>query len=297
MKFLLPLVLLLTAPLVWADPTAEAEELLLRHQSVAGISARIEAFSRGFLGLPYGDGGPLGEGPSGRYDQDPLFRFDTFDCTTYVETVLALAHAQDTADFLRRIDEIRYENGVVDYTTRNHWPSLQWVPNSVRNGYLREIVRELAPAGAIKVARALIDIPNSYRFMKLDNLRTPNLSLAERQERLAEWRAEGNRFSAQEATIDYVPVDWIMQNPAWLQRLPHGAVVNMVRPNWDLTDIIGTHMNVSHQGLIIRRGTQVLLRHASSSGIKRVTEVPLIDYLRPFIGHATLKGVHFLAVE
>lgn len=297
MKFLLPLVLLLTAPLVWADPTAEAEELLVRHQSVAGISARIEAFSRGFLGLPYGDGGPLGEGPSGRYDQDPLFRFDTFDCTTYVETVLALAHAQDTVDFLRRIDEIRYENGVVDYTTRNHWPSLQWVPNNVRNGYLREIVRELAPADVVKVARALIDIPNSYRFMKLENLRTPNLSLAERQERLAEWRAEGNRFSAQEATIDYVPVDWIMQNPAWLQRLPHGAVVNMVRPNWDLTDIIGTHMNVSHQGLIIRRGTQVLLRHASSSGTKRVTEVPLIDYLRPFIGHATLKGVHFLAVE
>jgi len=297
MKHIFILILSLSSFAVFADPALEAAAILRRHQAVRGISHRIEAFSREFLSLPYGDGGPLGEGIVGRYDQDPLYRFDTFDCTTYVETVLALSHATNATDFAQHMDDIRYENGLVDYTTRNHWPSLQWVPNNIQNGYLRDITRDVAPQGVVKVARAIIDIPNSYRFMTADLLRVPGLSPAEREVRAQEWRNEANRFSAQEATIDYVPVDWIMQNQNWLQAIPHGTVVNMVRPNWDLTDIIGTHMNVSHQGLIIRRGEQVMLRHASSTGTKRVIEVPLVDYLRPFIGHATLKGVHFLATE
>jgi len=284
--------------LAWAQTaTQEAASLLARFENVQGIANRMSAFSATFIGLPYGDGGPLGEGVVGRYDQDPLFRFDTFDCTTYVETMLALAHAHSVADFAQHMDDIRYENGVVDYVTRNHWPSLQWVPNNIRNGYLRDITRELYAPLNVKVARAIIDVPNSYRFMRVEDLRVPGLTPAERLQRTEEWRAEGQRFSAQEATIDYVPIDWIMQNPSWVQKIPHGSVINFVRPNWDLTQSIGTHMNVSHQGLVFRRGQQVLLRHASSSGSKLVTEVPLLDYLRPFVGHATMKGVHFLAVE
>lgn len=250
--------LLLLSPLAFADATDEARDLLLRHRNVSGLIARIDAFSATFVGLPYGDGGPLGEGPTGSYDQDPLFRFDTFDCTTYVETVLSLARARDVADFAVRIDEIRYEHGVV------------------------------------QVARALIDKPNYYAFMKADALRTPGLTPAQREQRATEWRAEGARFTAVEATMDYVPIDWILANPTWVQRLRSGMVVNFVRPNWDLRALIGTHMNVSHQGLIIRRGTEILLRHASSSGNRRVTEIPLLDYLQPFRGHATLKGLHFL---
>lgn len=297
MKALFVFLLTLSLGSAWASADDQAANLLQRYAAVADLEARVEAFSRHFLALPYGDGGPLGEGPLGRYDQDPLFRFDTFDCTTYVETVLALAHARSASDFARHMDDIRYENGVVDYVTRNHFPSLQWVPNNIRNGYFRDITRDLAPASVVKVARALINLPRHYSFMSEDLLRVPNLSAAERTQRVLEWRAEGQRLSAQEATLDYVPVDWIMQNTAWLQNIPSGTVVNMVRPNWDLTHLIGTHMNVSHQGFVIRRGGKVLLRHASSTGAKLVTEVPLVDYLRPFVGHATLKGVHFLALE
>jgi hypothetical protein len=183
---------------------------------------------------------------------------------------------------------------VVDYVTRNHFPSLDWVPNNITAGFFTDATRLLAPNGVVQIARALINKPNYYAFMKPEWLRVPGLTPEQREQRTAEWRAEGARFTAVEATMDFVPIDWILSNPTWLQRLRTGMVVNFVRPNWDLRSLIGTHMNVSHQGLIIRRGAEVLLRHASSSGNRRVTEIPLLDYLQPFRGHATLKGLNFL---
>lgn len=297
MKAILFIVLSLGVMSTWASPSQdEAEALLNRFQTVQTISARVESFTKNFLGLPYGKDGPLGEGPTGRYDQDPLFRFDTFDCTTFVETVLALAHARDSADFAQRMDEIRYENGVISYVTRNHFPSLQWIPNNINNGYLRDVTRDIAPMSILKTAVAIIDLPTHYSFMNVDMLRVSGLTNQERSERVLEWRAEGQRLSPQEARLDYVPIDWILKNSKWLNEIPHGAVVNFVRPNWDLTQVAGTHMNVSHQGFILRRNGNVYLRHASS-GSSKVSEILFLDYLKTLANHPTLKGVHFLAVE
>lgn len=284
------------SPLAAFASNEEASELLRRFESVQTISSRVASFTGSFLGLPYGKNGPLGEGIIGRYDQDPLFRFDTFDCTTYVETVLALAHANDSVDFSQRMDELRYENGVVGYVTRNHFPSLQWIPNNIRNGYLKEITRDITPQGIVKVASAIIDLPTHYSFMTSEMLRVTGLSNQERTERVLEWQAEGQRLSAQEARLDYVPINWILRNQSWVHNIPNGAVVNFVRPNWDLTQISGTHMNVSHQGFILKRNGKVYLRHASI-GTNKVSEIIFVDYLKNLANHPTLKGVHFLAVE
>lgn len=288
-------ILLVSFASAFAGPTEEARDLLNKYRQVSGLVTRVEAFSNEFIGLPYGNGGPLGEGPDGRYDQDPLYRFDTFDCTTYVETVLSLAHAGDVEDFERRMDEIRYENAVVDYVTRNHFPSLDWVPNNIMNGLFFDPTADLVPAGVLRVARATVDKPNYYAFLKADMLRVSGLTPAEREVRAQEWRQEGARFTPVVATLNYVPVDWVVANPQWLQNLRSGMVVNFVRPNWDLRHLIGTHQNVSHQGFIIRQGNQIFLRHASTSG--KVAQVLFLDYLRPFVGHATLKGVHFLTPQ
>jgi hypothetical protein len=69
-----------------------------------------------------------------------------------------------------------------------------------------------------------------------------------------------------------------------------------VRPNWDLTESIGTHMNVSHQGLIFQFRNGTYLRHASNSGTKKVMDIPLLDYLKKFENHPTLKGIHLMEV-
>jgi len=271
---------------------------LKRFENVEGTIPRLEAFSQVYLGLPYGAGGPLGEGPTGRYDQDPLWRFDTYDCTTFVETMLSLAHARTPEEFQAHMREIRYENGVIGYVERNHDPSLNWIPNNIANGYLTDLTRTLAPASVVKVASALIDWPRHYRMKKMEELRVFDVPRSELPARLEEWRQEGERLGAIPSTLDYIPVDWIVQqNPSMLARIPNGSVVNMVRPNWDLTDIIGTHMNVSHQGLVFQRGGRTWLRHASSTGTNNVREELFLEYLKKYVGHPTLKGIHVMGVQ
>ena len=64
---------------------------------------------------------PLGEGFG--YDADPRVRFDAFDCTTFVETVLGDGDVE-------RLDKIRYRDGVVAFENRNHFIETDWMENN-----------------------------------------------------------------------------------------------------------------------------------------------------------------------
>ena len=62
----------------------------------------IDLTSAYFINTPY-KLGPLGEGPEGLFDQDPLYSFDVFDCTTFVETVMALHYSKNMDEFKKNI--------------------------------------------------------------------------------------------------------------------------------------------------------------------------------------------------
>lgn len=281
----------------FAAPRDEAEGLLARFSRTTNTIERMDAISQVFVGLPYGDGGPLGEGLDGRYDQDPLYRFDTFDCTTYVETIISLALSKDADQFEKRMDEIRYENSEVDYLKRNHFPSLQWIPFNIANGLLSEINEVIAPSAEIKIARALINLPGWLSMIKITEIKVPMATPDEKLKLMEELHAKAILFSPIEASLEYVPVAFLIQEPQRLKLVPHGSLVNFVRPNWDLTQTAGTHMNVSHQGLLFWRDDVLYLRHASTLADRKVAELPFIDYLKKFENHPTLKGVHFMQVN
>lgn len=205
------IVLLFVSFTVFAQDDIARE--LNRHSDVSGTIARLDAFSKDYLGLPYGDGGPLGEGPAGRYDQDPLWRFDTYDCTTFVETMISLAHAHSPQDFQDHMRDIRYANGVIDYVQRNHFPSRDWIPNNIANGYLTDLTPQLVAPEQIKLASALIDLPNHYRMKQMEELRVFDLPRAELPNRLQEWRAEGEHLTAEVANLNYIAIDWLVNHP------------------------------------------------------------------------------------
>jgi hypothetical protein len=56
-------------------------------------------------------------------DTDPLIRFDAFDCTTFVETVLANGD-------IKKLNKIRYKNGQIDFINRNHFIEVDWLKNN-----------------------------------------------------------------------------------------------------------------------------------------------------------------------
>jgi len=280
----------------FALPSDEAQLLLEKMRNESQTNLRMEVVSRSFLDLPYGDGGPLGEGPVGRYDQDPLYRFDTFDCTTFVETVVSLALSRDVPEFEFFMNKIRYENAEVDYLKRNHFPSLQWIPFNIQNGLLKEINDDILPIIEQKQAEAVINLPGWLKKIKLEEIKVPMATNEQRLDLLDELRSQSVNYHPITARLMYLPIDTLLQRPGLLKKIPHGSLINFVRPNWDLTESIGTHMNVSHQGLIFQFRNGTYLRHASNSGTKKVMDIPLIDYLKKFENHPTLKGIHLMEV-
>src|SRR5690606_30321475 len=226
---LLPILFFLSS-FAFASPREEAARILERYRSENSSSIKLEAFSRMFVGLPYGKNGPLGEGPLGKYDQDPLYRFDTFDCTTYVETIMALAQAKDVDEFEYLLNNIRYEGGIIDYLKRNHFTDLQWIPNNIHTGQLVEMTAETFGEENIQLAQADINFPGWLRSHKVEQIVLINGSMTDRKERLSELHAEAVNYVIQKATVPYVSIKTLLARPELLNKVPQASLVNFVRP-------------------------------------------------------------------
>ena len=102
-------------------------------------------FSRTYVGTRYLND-PLGE--EKLPDKDPLIRFDAFDCTTFVETVLAGGDVD-------KLTDIRYKKGEVDFFNRNHFIETDWLQNN------SDLVENVSNAyGKVSVRTVTIDKQN-----------------------------------------------------------------------------------------------------------------------------------------
>jgi len=295
-------------------------------------SERIAFFSKEFLETPYADG-PLGDGDPNGYDSDPLYRFDLFDCTTYVETVMALSFAEDFSDFEQIIDAIRYRNGKVSYVTRNHFSSLDWIPNNESAGFIEDITdlvsephwatttinkvawyeklhqQELVSflSEGIHIEPTKVTIP----FIHLDTLFTPQpVSAAEQRhhdESLTALKAkltatpEENKETraAIKKEINAIKLAFKIEHSNLstdvLNAIPHGSMINIVRPNWDLERYIGTNLNISHQGIAIWRDGRLYYRNASSLK-KKVVDYDFVETFQNYLTSSTIKGFDVLKI-
>jgi len=126
MLIVLPLILLSAPVLSEMSPTQVDNYLSNLRITCPSFGARVARVARDALGTDY-ENGPLGEGPDGKYDQDPLIDLAHVDCVTYVEQTMALAAStgfQDAFDLLQRI---RYRDGKIDFASRNHFMVTDWL--------------------------------------------------------------------------------------------------------------------------------------------------------------------------
>jgi len=253
------------------------------------LAQRITDLSATLLGAPY-VGGSLGEGVDALYDKDPLTRFGEFDCTTYIETVFAGAMSTSPDDFLSKLKALRYKNGEVSFVTRNHFPSLDWVPN---NQDKFDDMTAFVAGNDAKIATTSIDKSAWYHKVGRSVLACKEGS-EYCESLIARFAKEGEAFKPEMAHLEYVPLSALYlengeTNQALLDRIPTGSLINMVRPNWNLEKWIGTKMNVSHQGLAIRKNGKLYLRHASVV-YKKVIDEPFYDYFSRYSTTSSLKG-------
>ena len=281
----------LFTPLSFAD-TQGSDEIVKQLISLSQndpIQRRIEIQSAALLNLPYLEGA-LGEGTKGRYDQNPLYRFDYFDCETYVDTVMALALAKNLPDFKSKINQIRYKQGSVSFTQRNHFPSADWIPNNKRNGYIHELSYLIA-GQKTRMTKTQINLRSWYDNLTADRIRIPYLSFQEKEARLFQLKKEGEAlYGSKRVSISYIPVFDLLQNSVLRQKIPTGSLIFFVGHDSYLSSRIGTPMNVLHMSFAIWNNGQLYCRMASSKE-GRVLDVLFPDYLKTYLSLGTLDGI------
>lgn len=264
---------------------------------------RLDAISQYFVGRPYVLG-PLGEGAKGRFDQEPLYRTDAFDCLTYVETVLALALGEDLDSFRQNILHLRYRNGDISFINRNHFMTVDWNKNNEYQGFIRDITYQFTgqkeqPIAHIAVAN--IDKPQWLKHMNKHYLRLHNADASELESRLHQLHAQAKQVKAEKGVLLYIPLTQLFDrngelNMDIINQIPDAAILQIVRPNWNLKKKIGTNLNVSHLGFVFKTSQGAIFRHASSTA-KKVVSLPLEAYLRRYLKSETVKGFTILALS
>ena len=198
----------------------------------SSLSERIEYISALWLGRPYTDG-PLGE--AGGHDPEPVLRYDTFDCLTYIEEVLATALAPDPLSVHTVRMGLRYRNGgPYTYENRRHFMLAEWIPGVVEDGWM------------VNITASFFGIEETVRELTLAHWNY--------------WHARGNfplddeRFPTGPLGYTYLPAEQALLQAS---SIPSGSVIFFLRETVDWSPIIVTHV-----GLVVSGDTPTL-RHAS----------------------------------
>lgn len=281
-----------------ADSSISALYHRLNAMPNTSMAERIDWISAQFKGRSYLLGS-LGEGPNARYDQYPRYRTDAFDCDTYVNTVVALALANSLPTFQECLRFTRYEAGKIAYIHRNHFTSIDWNINNQQRGLFKDITLDIKNEQSkpvAQIAHAIIDKANWYAYKKLSTIRLQKDNKEEQKKRLVELKAKMNAYKPVTSDIPYLPLSSLFfadnkPNMYLFTQIPQGAIIEIIRPNWNLRKEIGTALNVSHLGFAIWKKDQLYYREASSQ-LGGVVDVPLIEYLKEARKSPTIKGIN-----
>ncbi|MBR1498985.1 MAG: DUF1460 domain-containing protein [Bacteroidaceae bacterium] len=201
----------------------------------------------------------------------------SLDCTTFVETVCALAltashGSKSWDDYLSWLRKLRYDNGKIDgYKSRNHYFS-QWIQSGAKQGLVREVV----PATNISVPMKLSltymsEHPQSYPLLK-QNMEERRL-IAEMEK-----RASG-------ATVRYIPKERVGESKAVLSDIKDGDIIAITTNKKGL--------DIAHVGFAVwgEDGKLHLLNASSIRGKVVLEPMTLYQYLQK---HPTHTGIRVI---
>ncbi len=232
-----------------APDDAKMSERVKAAQALPSMALRLAWVSEPLLGAPYAHS-PLGEGPDAVPDADPRLRWDAFDCTTFVETTIALAVAGDLNDAKRLLDVLRYRDGQVDYLARRHFPESEWIPDLVRLGFLKDITREVGGPDVVVAAKTL----DEFLWGRAQRHKgTPTLPIA--------------RIPRGTHAVDAWSLAAATKHP---EKIPPGTLIDVVREDYKSAPV-----RVSHQGIVVEKGGKLYVRHAADRMFHKVVDEPI----------------------
>lgn len=186
-------------------------------------------------------------------EEVPVINLREFDCTTFVESVIALARTArsgkpDFDTFLGELQHIRYRDGNVQgYVSRLHYTS-DWLYDNEKKELLKNSSAGLGGICEKKTINFMTTRRDAYRQLKNDNTLW------------GEMQAIENNINGRDGFY-YLPKEHIAVTAP---RIPHMSMVAFT------TDIDG--LDVTHMGFAFQAGGRLTFIHASSARKKVVIE-------------------------
>jgi hypothetical protein len=261
------------APAAWPqkrlhEMSAAAIDALLHGTCAAepDFIRRLTIYSARAKGAPY-RWFPLGEGPQGKYDRDPLIDFSCVDCLTFCEQILAMTLTDNYAEMFQLLQRLRYRDGIIDIRSRNHFTIADWLPN---NSWLVEDITAAIGGEFTTSITKTID-----RAAALRRKGVPDKELA-------------NVPPPQTMTVQYIPEAKL---PAIKPKLRGGEIACVVQSR---PGIIAAHL-----GFVLRASSgRVFYRNASARpGIKRVVDEDFDDLVKFLRRNPSWVGMIFMRVR
>ncbi len=191
------------------------------------------------------------------------------DCTTFVENVLAIALTikrgkPSFETFCNELEKIRYRKGHLSgYTSRLHYFS-EWITDNAAKGIVTDVTHELGGLNHPLSLNFMGTHPNLYPQLIGNSSFTDNIRQVEKE--------------ISEKIYYYIPKEKV---PNCEPELTNGDIVALT------TRIAG--LDVSHLGLIYKKGGQTFLLNASSLDMMvEVTHKTLAEYLN---GSKSVTGI------
>ena len=237
----------------------EAFEIKIKQISkfeIENIGATMVAIGKTFLDTPYvAKTLELGK------TESLVINLHELDCTTFVENVLAftLVKRSDSTSFnqfVKYIETIRYKNGILNgYPSRLHYFT-EWIVNNQLKGIVTDITGEIGGKVISKEINFMSTHRDLYPFLKNNDANLDKIKESE------------NDLNNQEFCI--LPQNEIAANEHLINS---GDIIALT------TSIKG--LDITHTGIASReKDGRIHLLHASTSGAVKVSEVPLVDYLK-----------------
>ncbi len=218
---------------------------------------RVDEISRYFLGVPYDSTGPTGEGLFDTVDTMPIYNIRHFDCLTYIEHVLALAHSSNADEFISQLQRLRYKDSTIDYLHRNHFFVIDWLENN------KNIATLIEPKEPVVVSR-IISRKNFFNRTGL-TVQIPDTTIS-----IQAWPVDG--FISELSAQSIPPGIYII---AFIKKRLKSVIVN-------------------HVGFALIKPDSCLLRDANKTR-RRVSETNLVKYLDH--NAERLEGVLLISID
>ena len=230
---------------------------------------KVMFFARSMIGIPY-RGGTLDVNEN----ESLVVRTDSVDCTTYVETILAMylaskAEDDEYSDFKEALTRIRYRDGVIKgYSSRLHYFS-DWVANNEKKGILYEVTSRSNHSQRHFSINYMTKHSGLYRRLKEDSLSVNEMLCVEEK-----WK---------NYDMSYIPKELLKEHHNNID-ICNGDILALT------TNIDG--LDVLHLGFAVWVDGNIHLLHASSLYGRVVLDpMSLYEYLKDRKKHTGIRVI------